>query len=476
MVQARPVQDPLCTTEPSPSMTPTARYIKARPIGKGSYGEAFLAHDVVTMERVVVKEMDTRKMSTKERFDVYREADLLAKLRHPNIVQYREAYMSGTSFCIVMDFADRGDLSYQLKRRGTRQFSEKMIWDILIQLLLGIRYLHANKVIHRDIKSANILITEDKLMAARGASVGRIMLADFGVSKGLDNTGEKAMTLIGSPFYLSPEIVTGMPYDAKSDMWSIGVLAYELTTHTMPFKGNNLHAIALNIAKGVYQPIQAPYSGELKSLIYSLLSIDVARRPSAVEVLRLPHVSSKLGRFLSGEQLAKELKACGIAEHIPPPCRRSEAAVESMEAMTPSQHDGVRTPEATLRITTPPKMHRRSSSENDPGLNLDGDGSSSGQSHANPNVLTSEKEYDSIVSDMYVTRLRQMRTVLTDCLGEEKFERYTEQISRRDTPCADYELTTSIVRQTLASESPRIIHLMREYIIYYSHFQIIMSL
>ncbi len=137
------------------------------------------------------------------------------------------------------------------------------------------KHIHDRKILHRDIKAPNVLLT----------STGLIKLGDFGVAKCLNFTIEKAKTFTGTPYYLSPEIVQNLPYSFKSDIWSLGVLLYEICCLKLPFEAKSIPLLTLKIINGEYKPIPDFYSKELKVLVNSLLRVDHELRPSINEIL-----------------------------------------------------------------------------------------------------------------------------------------------------------------------------------------------
>jgi len=140
---------------------------------------------------------------------------------------------------------------------------------------LALKHIHDRKILHRDIKAPNVLIT----------STGLIKLGDFGVAKCLNFTIEKAKTFTGTPYYLSPEIVQNLPYSFKSDIWSLGVLLYEICCLKLPFEAKSIPLLTLKIINGEYKPIPDFYSKELKTLVSNLLRVDHELRPSIYEIL-----------------------------------------------------------------------------------------------------------------------------------------------------------------------------------------------
>jgi NIMA (never in mitosis gene a)-related kinase len=137
------------------------------------------------------------------------------------------------------------------------------------------KHVHDRKILHRDIKGQNIFITKNNTLK----------LGDFGIARVLNKTHDKARTVVGTPYYLSPEIIENKPYSFKSDIWSMGVVLYELCALQPPFTANSLQFLALKIVKGSYPAIQGNYSKELKGLIFDMLQVDSNKRPSVADIL-----------------------------------------------------------------------------------------------------------------------------------------------------------------------------------------------
>jgi len=170
-----------------------------------------------------------------------------------------------------------GDLAKRIKERRGAYFSEAQILDWFTQICLAVKHVHDRKIIHRDLKTQNIFLTKSNI----------IKLGDFGIARVLTNTRDHAKTVIGTPYYLSPEIIENKPYGMKSDMWSLGVVLYELCALKPPFDGNSLQFLALKIVRGTYSPIPGHYSRDLRSLVFSLLQTDPNKRPTAAQILSI---------------------------------------------------------------------------------------------------------------------------------------------------------------------------------------------
>jgi len=254
------------------------RYIKIRLLGEGSFGKAYLVRAETANELCVIKEIDIASMTAEEQKETLKEAKILESLSHPNIVRFREVYKTKKgNLCIVMDYADGGDLLQKIKNTHGKYLPEKMILDWFTQIALAIKHIHDRKIIHRDLKSQNIFLTSKNF----------VQLGDFGIAKVLSHTMDKANTVVGTPYYLSPEIIEGKPYSFSSDIWSLGVILYEMCTLKPPFNASSLQALGMKIIKGVYPSIPAHYSTELKKLIAQCLTVDSTKRPSINKILSI---------------------------------------------------------------------------------------------------------------------------------------------------------------------------------------------
>lgn len=217
-------------------------------------------------------------MTEEEKREAIQEGLILEKLDHSNIIKFREVYVDKINqhtLNIVMDYADGGDLQVRIKSQKGKYFLENQILDWFTQICLAIKHIHDRKILHRDIKSQNIFLTKN----------GMVKLGDFGIAKCLNFTMDKAKTIVGTPYYLSPEIVHNKPYSFKSDIWSLGVLLYEMCALKMPFDAQNLPLLSLKIIKCSYNPLPPNFSKELRNLVHSMLNIDTNKRPNINEVL-----------------------------------------------------------------------------------------------------------------------------------------------------------------------------------------------
>lgn len=194
----------------------------------------------------------------------------------------------------------------KIKQQRGKNFSEHQILDWFTQTCLAIKHIHDRKILHRDLKSQNIFLTQN----------GLVKLGDFGIAKCLKNTVEKAKTVVGTPYYLSPEIVQNKPYSFKSDIWSLGILLYEMCALKMPFDASNLASLSLKIIKGSYNPLSTVYTKDLRGLVASMLNVDMNKRPSINEILRQSIIKSRIKNFLNELEYDKEFSHTIIHKYV----------------------------------------------------------------------------------------------------------------------------------------------------------------
>eukprot|EP00669_Euglena_mutabilis_P008232 TRINITY_DN3335_c0_g1_i1.p4 TRINITY_DN3335_c0_g1~~TRINITY_DN3335_c0_g1_i1.p4 ORF type:complete len:174 (-),score=7.78 TRINITY_DN3335_c0_g1_i1:1509-2030(-) len=158
-----------------------------------------------------------------------------------------------------------------------------------VQLCLAVKHLHSLKILHRDLKTQNVLLMRS----------GIVKLGDFGISTVLRNTLAQAMTVCGTPYYFSPEICKSQPYNNKSDIWALGCVLYEIVALKHPFSGLNIYELMTSICNGAYSPIPTLYSLPLDILLSKLLSLTPLLRPSIDLVLRNDLIREHLRRLIT---------------------------------------------------------------------------------------------------------------------------------------------------------------------------------
>ncbi|XP_027532547.1 serine/threonine-protein kinase Nek1 isoform X7 [Neopelma chrysocephalum] len=272
------------------------KYIKVRKIGEGSFGKAILVKAKENGQQYVIKEINISKMSNKEREESRREVAVLANMKHPNIVLYRESFEENGCLYIVMDYCEGGDLFKKINAQKGVLFSEDQILDWFVQICLALKHIHDRKILHRDIKSQNIFLTKD----------GTIQLGDFGIARVLNSTAELARTCIGTPYYLSPEICQNKPYNNKSDIWALGCVLYEMCTLKHAFEAGNMKNLVLKIISGPFPPVSVHYSYDLRNLLSQLFKRNPRNRPSVNSILEKNFLAKRVEKFLTPELIAEE--------------------------------------------------------------------------------------------------------------------------------------------------------------------------
>ncbi|XP_064227073.1 serine/threonine-protein kinase Nek1 isoform X6 [Aotus nancymaae] len=301
------------------------KYVRLQKIGEGSFGKAILVKSTEDGRQYVIKEINISGMSSKEREESRREVAVLANMKHPNIVQYRESFEENGSLYIVMDYCEGGDLFKRINAQKGVLFQEDQILDWFVQICLALKHVHDRKILHRDIKSQNIFLTKD----------GTIQLGDFGIARVLNSTVELARTCIGTPYYLSPEICENKPYNNKSDIWALGCVLYELCTLKHAFEAGSMKNLVLKIISGSFPPVSLHYSYDLRSLVSQLFKRNPRDRPSVNSILEKGFISKRIEKFLSPQLIAEEfcLKTFSKFGSQPIPAKRPASGQNSISVM-----------------------------------------------------------------------------------------------------------------------------------------------
>jgi serine/threonine protein kinase len=259
-----------------------------RSLGHGAYGEAWLCRHAETSQLAVVKTMNLPSMTKKELAYAQSEIQCMASVHHSNIIKFIDSHSSGTQLCIAMEFADAGDLRRHTKlRKAAKQLlTESEVMFLFVQVAIAVQHIHSCYMLHRDIKSANILILTN----------GLVKIADFGFSRQYEDTVSHpvAHTFCGTPYYLAPEVWRNEMYSNKAEVWSLGVLLYELLALDRPFQSPSLSGLMERITAGIYAPIHESYSQQMRHFVATLLDPDVVARPSSLELFQIPYVREHL--------------------------------------------------------------------------------------------------------------------------------------------------------------------------------------
>ena len=209
-------------------------------LGKGSFGVVYKVRRKTDKNIYVLKQINISQMNTNLRSSALNEVKILSSLDNPYIVKYYDSFVEKNFLNIIMEFCEGGDLSNYIRNQMGRPISENKIWKFFIQSCVGLDYIHKRKILHRDIKSMNIFLSKDE----------DVRIGDLGVAKMLCESANFAHTMVGTPYYLSPEMCEERPYNEKSDVWALGCVLYELCTQKYPFEANNQAALILKIIRG----------------------------------------------------------------------------------------------------------------------------------------------------------------------------------------------------------------------------------
>ena len=258
-------------------------------LGDGAYSVVYKVRRKEDSKIYALKKVRLHNLSEKEKENSLNEVRILASVKSTFVISYKEAFIDENekSLCIVMEYADKGDLYQkicQFKKMGCL-IDEVDVWRIFIQMTKGLKALHDLKILHRDLKSANIFLFSD----------GSAKIGDLNVSK----VAHKGLgyTQTGTPYYASPEVWRDEPYDIKSDIWSLACVTYEMIALHPPFRAENMEALYNKVIKCQYGKISDRYSSDISEIIKLLLKVKSKDRPTCGQILKHPLVKKRIEFF-----------------------------------------------------------------------------------------------------------------------------------------------------------------------------------
>ena len=260
-------------------------------LGEGAYSTVYKVKRKIDNQIYALKKVKLANLTEKEKTNSLNEVRILASVKSKYVISYKEAFFDekDSTLGIVMEFADNGDLYQKIVEHKKKKtyFEETEIWKIFIQLVKGLKSLHDLKILHRDLKSANVFLFKN----------GNAKLGDLNVSK----VAKRGLgyTQTGTPYYASPEVWKDLPYDNKSDIWSLGCVLYEMITLHPPFRARNMEELYKRVLGGVINKLPPQFSNDLFEVVSLLIQVNSNKRPNCNVILNNNIVKKRIDYFNS---------------------------------------------------------------------------------------------------------------------------------------------------------------------------------
>ena len=260
-------------------------------LGEGSYSTVYKVKRKIDNQLYALKKVKLSNLNEKEKTNSLNEVRILASVKSKYVISYKEAFFDekDSTLGVVMEYADNGDLYKKILEYKQKKiyFEEIDIWKIFIQLVKGLKALHDLQILHRDLKSANVFLFKD----------GHAKLGDLNVSK----VAKRGLgyTQTGTPYYASPEIWKDLPYDNKSDIWSLGCVLYEMITLHPPFRSKNMDELYKKVLSGDIGNLPEKYSNDLYEVVLLMMKVNSNKRPNCNDILNNTFVKKRIEYFKS---------------------------------------------------------------------------------------------------------------------------------------------------------------------------------
>ena len=284
---------------------PDKYYKKIKDLGSGSYGSVYKAKNLVMDNIVAIKMIEKVQENMVDDLEIKNEVNILKALSHPNIVKIYEFFDTAIYYYIVTEYCKNGELFSYI----TNIYNEKQLSVLFYQVFSGLCYLHEKKILHRDLKLENIMVSEKEKDIATGDEYFWIKIIDFGTAK-IFQKNKTEKTVIGSSYYIAPEVLR-QKYNEKCDTWSVGVILFMTLAGFAPFDGDNDEEIIRRIKLGKYNKNDQRYvkhSQEVRDLVSKLLEKNIDKRLSAKEALNHPWFEKYGGRNLFSNFKPEEIR------------------------------------------------------------------------------------------------------------------------------------------------------------------------
>ncbi|XP_050230992.1 MAP3K epsilon protein kinase 1-like isoform X2 [Mercurialis annua] len=273
---------PTSSTAFHKSKTLDNKYMLGDEIGKGAYGRVYKGLDLENGDFVAIKQVSLENIAQEDLNIIMQEIDLLKNLNHKNIVKYLGSLKTKTHLHIILEYVENGSLANIIKPNKFGPFPESLVAVYIAQVLEGLVYLHEQGVIHRDIKGANILTTKE----------GLVKLADFGVATKLTEADVNTHSVVGTPYWMAPEVIEMSGVCAASDIWSVGCTVIELLTCVPPYYDLQPMPALFRIVQDDRPPIPDSLSPDITDFLHQCFKKDARLRPDAKTLLSHPWIQN----------------------------------------------------------------------------------------------------------------------------------------------------------------------------------------